>query len=327
MADDQTTIITCVEAGALEAQVILLARTLRRFGGRYAGTPIVAVKPRRGPGLAAATLAAFAELDVRYVDRVLNDRHAWWSHANKPAALLWADREVSTPWVTWLDSDMLFLREPDPFAPPAGFDFIARAGEACDVASNGEDERAPFWRTLCAQQGIDFADFPMIASFPEGRPIKAYWQAGAFTFRRGSGLAPTYTRVMADLLDGDVGSSVAGVYHTDQVSLAIAVQRAGVAAAEYSPLMNLNLNAKDPDTFGMFPLDRVKIVHYHGSFWRDGIDWARRQLAGMTPEQHAAIEDLVPFSPGGRVLRLRRYLYNRARGKAARAYEARVRMI
>ena len=326
-ADAETTIVTCIEAGGLEEQVVLLARSLRRLGGRYADLPFVAVKPRAGPGLRRATLRMLDELGVRYVDQALNVATGWWAHANKPAVLLWADRDVDTARITWIDSDMLVLREPDGFAPPAGFDFIARAGEAFDVASNGDDEKTPFWHAVCAGQGLAFDDFPTITSFPDGKPIRAYWQAGLFTFRRGGAFAPAYERAMRDLLAGSVGSRFAGVYHTDQVALALAVQASGVRAAEYAPTMNLNLNRKDPATFGRYPIGEIRIVHYHGSFWPDTVDWAREQLGGLDAEQRAVLDGAVPFTSGGRFMRVRQRLYRLRRARAIKAYERRARLI
>lgn len=326
-AGDDTTIVTCIEAGGLEDQVVLLARSLRRLGGRHAGTPVVAVKARRGPPLRRSIRRALGDLDVRIVDEPVNSDTAWWAHANKPAALSWADRELRTQWISWMDSDMFVLREPDALAPPPGCDFIARAGEAFDVASSGHDDKAPFWRAVCEPQGLDFDAFPTITSFPDDRPIKAYWQAGLFTFRRGTAFAPTYRRVMDDLLAGSIGSRFAGIYHTDQVALAIAVQAARMSVAQYAPPMNLNLNDKDPETFGRYPLDAVKIVHYHGSFWADKADWAIARLAGMTDEQRAVLAGLVPLSAGTVTSRLHRRLYEIARSRPLKAYVARARLM
>lgn len=324
---DNTTIITCIEAGGLENQVVLLARSLRRLGGRHAGIPIVAVKARRGPPLRRSTRCALAELEVRVLDKPVNSDKSWWAHANKPAALFWADRELRTQWVSWMDSDMFVLREPDALTPPHDCDFIARAGEAFDVATSGHDDKAPFWRAVCEIQGLNFDAFPTITSFPDQQPIKAYWQAGLFTFRRGTAFAPTYRRVMDDLLNGSIGSKFAGIYHTDQVALAIAVQAAQMSVAEYAPSMNLNLNFKDPETFGRYPLEEVKIVHYHGSFWADTADWAMTRLAGLTDEQRAVLAGLVPLSAGGVMLRVHRRLYETARSRSLKAYVARARLI
>ena len=322
-----TTIVTCIEAGGLEDQVVLLARSLRRLGGLYANLPIVAIKARAGPPLRRRTRRALNELDVRFVDKPVNSNRAWWAHANKPAALLWADQELRTQFISWMDSDMLVLRELDPLTPPEGCDFIARAGEGFDVASSGSDDKALFWRSVCAQQGLDFSTFPTIESFPDQKLIKAYWQAGLFTFRRGTAFAPTYNRVMNDLLAGNIGSRYAGVYHTDQVALAVAVQAAITSAAQYRPTMNLNLNDKDPSTFERYPFEEVKIVHYHGSFYSEKSNWAIAQLSNMSKEQVSVLNGLVPLSVGGFTLRLHRKFYETIRSFKIKAYHARVKLV
>jgi hypothetical protein len=324
---EQTTIITCIEAGGLEDEVVLLARSLRQLGGKYADTPIVAIKARNGPAIRRSTRHALDQLAVTFVEQPLNFRTAWWAHANKPAALTWAQSHATTPWVTWMDSDMLVLQEPDAFAPPAGYDFIARPGEATDVASSGSDEKAPFWHAVCAQQQLDFDSFPTVVSFPDHKQIRAYWQAGIYTYARSSKLADAYARIMHDLLNGSIGSKFAGVYHTDQVALALAVQAAGMTSAEYAPTMNLNLNVHNPEPFGRYPVEQVDIVHYHGSFWPADADWALRQLGSLTDTQRAVMDGLVPISSGSAFVRLQRQAYAMLRSPAMKAYKGRAQPI
>jgi len=324
---EQTTIVTCIEAGGLEDEVILLARSLRQLAGKYAAMPLVAIKARNGPAIQRSTRQALDELEVKFVERPLNVRTPWWAHANKPAALAWAQSHVTTRWVTWMDSDMLFLQEPESFTPPAGYDFIARPGEATDVASSGSDEKAPFWHAVCAQQQLDFDRFPTVISFPDGKPIRAYWQAGIYTYARSSGFAAAYARIMHDLLTGSIGSKFAGVYHTDQVALALAVQAAGMTAAEYAPTMNLNLNVHNAEPFGRYPLDQVKIVHYHGSFWPSEAEWAMRQLGALNDAQRAVLDGLVPISSGSAFVRFQRQLYAMSRAQSMKAYKGRAQPI
>src|SRR5439155_1748639 len=149
--EHETTLCTVIEAGYLEQEVMLLAESLRRVGARQADLPIVAVRPRRGPRGARATRKRLAELNVELVeDESLSVAYSWWAMVNKPAALAYVEDHSRTPNVTWIDGDMMVLAEPGSFAPPTGYDFIARAGEAYDAASNGSDGNDEFWRRLCA---------------------------------------------------------------------------------------------------------------------------------------------------------------------------------
>ena len=106
---------------------------------------MVAVKARRGPALAAQTVKQLEQLDVQLIDKLLNDEAPWWNHANKAAALRYVERHARTPCVTWMDADMVVLREPDELAPVPGTEFIARAAEGYDVASSGSDNKADYW--------------------------------------------------------------------------------------------------------------------------------------------------------------------------------------
>ncbi len=179
-----TTICTCIEAGGLEQQVLLLVESLRAFGGKWAGAPVYTVKPRRGPALRRATVSRLKELGAILVDEPLNDVVPWWDMANKPASLRYVEEHTTTPYVTWMDGDMIVLQEPMDFAPASGKTFKARAGEAHDVASSATGEGAGYWRKLCEVLGLDFDAFPDIISFPDKKPIKAYWQGGLFTYPR-----------------------------------------------------------------------------------------------------------------------------------------------
>ena len=82
-----TTIMTCIEAGPLEAQVLMLAESLRAFGGRWAKTDFIAVKPRRGPAISSNTRRDMKRLGVEFVDETLNVALDWWSNANKSSVM------------------------------------------------------------------------------------------------------------------------------------------------------------------------------------------------------------------------------------------------
>lgn len=319
-----TTICTVIEAGPLEQQVLLLADSLRAFGGRWARVPMLAVKPRRGPAIPRATRDALRRLDVAFVDAPLNVACAWWAHANKPAAMAYAERHATTPNVTWMDGDMMVLREPDEFAPPPGARFIARAGEGIDVASDGRDDGAVFWRRLCAEFGLDFDRFPTITSFPDDRPIKAYWQTGLFTYPRDAGFGAKHAEIIGRMLNGTIASRKAGTFHTDQVSAALAVQALGLVHAHYDPRMNFNYNVLDQAAARRLPIEEVRILHYHGSFWPAAFGWASEGLAVLPGDRRALIARHAPFRSGGRVARLKRKLFGLTRKAKLAAYEARV---
>ena len=320
---NETTLCTCIEAGPLESQVMLLAESLRRFGGRRAELPMVAVRPRAGPRLATATKRKLAELNVDLIENNSN-KFPWWATANKPAALQSVEDKAKSDNVTWIDGDMIVLKEPQTFAPPEGADFIARAGEAYDVASNGRDDRSKFWQLLCSRLQIDFDDFPDIVSFPDEKPIKAYWQAGLMTYRRECRFGQSYGDVFAMILNSDVASRFAGTYHVDQVAVALAVQKYGLKHGQYDPVMNFNVNPSDREASIIIPINDVLIVQYHGSLWPEGYEWAQPLFSTLDKTVFALIETYAPFNAGDTKLKFMRKIFSLARAAPLSAYEKRV---
>ncbi len=321
----ETTLCTAIESGPLEQQVLLVADSLRHFGGSRANLPLVAVRPRAGPAISASTRRRLAELDVTLVeDEKLSVAYSWWAMANKPAALGWVEEHCDTPNVTWIDGDMMILDDLQSFAPPEGYDFIARAGEAHDVASNGQGEKAEFWNRLCAKLDLDFQAFPDIVSFPDEKPIKAYWQGGLITYRRDTRWSQTFRKVYEMVLDGDIASKHSGTYHADQVSVALAVQLAGFRAAQYSPLMNFNVNPLDKVSSAKIPIEDVLMMQYHGSLWtEDYHGWTRGFLAGLPADRLALLDRYAPLRKPGFFTQLKRKAYQYRRNPKIKAYEAR----
>lgn len=290
-----TTIVTCVEAGPIEAQVLMLAESLRAFGGTFAKTDFVAVKPRRGPSISAATLKGFKRLQVEFVDERMNVELDWWNNANKSCVMSQLETRVSTPNITWMDGDMAVLQPLDDLAPAPGSQFVCRAGEGY-LGSDGVDKNAPYWRKLCELIGIDFDRFPEITSFPERRRIRAYWQTGIYTYATATRLGAAHYDTIKQLLSSNIGSREAGIYHQDQVSISLAVQKLGLAHSEYDARMNFNINTLAKENASLLPMSEVRILHYHNSFYREGLDWAKLYLGQIPQDRRELINKYVPFT-------------------------------
>lgn len=123
-----------------------------------------------------------------------------------------------------MDSDLIVLNPLDDLLPAPGTRFIARPGEGY-LGSDGDDNNAEYWRELCALVGVRFDDFKMITSFPERRPIRAYWQTGIYTYEKSTNLGSSHYETMRKLLSSKVGSKSAGIYHQDQVAISLACRK------------------------------------------------------------------------------------------------------
>jgi hypothetical protein len=320
--NDSTTICTCIEAGELETEVLLLAESLRKFGGRWADVPMVAVKPRRGPALSIATMNRLKQLNVELVDKLLSNEASWWNHANKPAAMRYVEQHASTRCVTWMDGDMVVLREPKGFTPAPGADFIARAGEACDVASDGSDDKVDYWRRMCAVFGLRFEEFGEISSWPDRKPIKAYWQSGIFTYYREAKLGARQYEVVATMLRTPIASKFAGIYHQDQISLALTVQLLQLRCSQYDPRMNFNFDSVNKEAAKLIPLEELYVLHHHRSFRPQNYGWAREELKALPADRLMLIDSYAPISRASLNVRLQRKLFRMWRKRKVDAFDA-----
>jgi len=289
-----TTIVTCVEAGPLEAQVLMLAESLRAFGGTSANLDFVAVKPRRGPKVSSKTLREFKRLRVEFIDERFNSELDWWNNANKSCVMSQLETRVSTRHITWMDGDMVVLQPLDSLSPTDGSQFIARAGEGY-LGSDGADKNAPYWRKLCELIGTDFERFPEINSFPEGRRIRAYWQTGIYTYGTATRLGAAHYETIKKLLSNSIGSREAGIYHQDQVSISLAVQELRLHHSEFNPRMNFNINTLAKENANLLPMSQVKLLHYHNAFYREGLGWAKQFLDQLPQDRRELIDKRVPL--------------------------------
>jgi hypothetical protein len=90
------TVVCCVESGPLETSTVMMVQSLRRWGGRFADIPVIAVTPRFGPPLMRSTRQRFDELSVQHLRRRLSRKFGWYSFLNKPLALVGAEPMVKT---------------------------------------------------------------------------------------------------------------------------------------------------------------------------------------------------------------------------------------
>jgi hypothetical protein len=67
------------------------------------------------------------ELGVDYQCTASRNRYDWYNFLNKPASVLRASEVAQTPFLCWLDADILVLNEPCQLVPGPNLDFVACA--------------------------------------------------------------------------------------------------------------------------------------------------------------------------------------------------------
>ncbi len=154
--------------GVLEPQVLLLAESLRRFGGRLAGSPLICVSPRTHAGLKRSTRDQFDALGITHVDKNFRHRHAWYQFTPKLLAMTAAQAMSDATHLVWVDADMLILDEPEELLGADGADFAA-CPSGRDIATSGPADRYYlYWREVCALFNLEVKDLPWVVTHHEG---------------------------------------------------------------------------------------------------------------------------------------------------------------
>jgi hypothetical protein len=266
------TFVLCVEPGPLEVQSIWLVESLRRWGGRFASCPVLAVNPRFGLDVSRQARQRYRELNVEYHHIKPRHKASWYNNLNKSTALAWAEAYARTGIIAWLDTDTLITGEPECLDLPDGVDFIAMpASTVHDIGSTGTgSEKEPYWKALCAAVGLDHEDFPWIpCQEKEGGRMRMYWQGGVYAYRRSTGLGSAHQQTFLERLETRIASRHAGIYFYDQTSLALAVHRLGLSFKVLPVSHNFGINKIRAGEVPARGMEEARVLHYFGSLWPD----------------------------------------------------------
>jgi hypothetical protein len=321
---NDTTIYTCIESGRLEPEVVLMVRTLRAFGGRFAQCPVLAIQPRSGPSIAMTTARALDELQVTYVKRPLRHRFDWLGFANKPQAAVMADELARTQHVAWLDADVLVAREPTALSAPQhdAQEVLACVEELGPVSTGPGDRFEPFWQALADGAGLP-EGVPFTTAGPSGKRIRLQFNSGVFRFHRGSGFAQRYLELFEKLYALRImPKDDPTMFLHEQIifSIAAASWRGGCAALD----VHYNFHA-EPMYEALYPpahYERAVLLHWHGSLrMEDFRDTFVRRLQSSLPAVARMVQESLPLdAPRAMVPRLHRALLSRVRRRQEAAF-------
>lgn len=296
MSTAGTSFVCCVESGWLEPGTVRLVESLRRFGGRYAGAPFVAVTPRFGPPISAETKRAFARWDVTHVQSRIPNAYPWFNFFNKPLALVAAEEHVESEAICFLDSDLLVVGEPDELELMPGEEFLSFPTHCKEMGTSGPgDPYEGLWRASCRVTGLDIEDLPWIVTAQTGERIRLYFNSGLFIYRRGTSLATEYLRLCRLLMDSRIGTRAAGygLGFKEMVAIGLAVMTLGLRwrALSYSHNYSVSRHTFD-QWYTPEALRAARIVHYHDSMWPhfwptflDALQLAHPGVAGWLERQ------------------------------------------
>lgn len=308
--------VACIEGGVLERQALLLFDSIRRWTGRFKDAPIYAFSPRAGHAISGAARARLDALEVHYDDRVINTGCVEYGPANRVAAGAYIEERTAHEALIVLDSDTIFLREPNALELPPEVDFLARPVDHRSASTAGPDDPLdPYWRELCARARLDYDAVPWTRSFIDDVRVKADYNGGLCVTRPARGVL----RRCADLLFGSVRDGVfprddadgfragagfvSGVgrrlWGSSQIALALGAWSATARVRELPPTYNYPLHLHEyldaPRAEAAFP--NLVHVHYHWLFEGDALpeNPLFHPFGPLRPEQREWLRSALPL--------------------------------
>jgi len=318
------TVVVCIESGILEPLTLRMVGSLRAFGGRFASADVVAVTPRLSPPLSGETRRQMAALGIRHLVIRPRNPYAWHHYTNKVEALAAVEQQVATNVVAWLDSDIIFTREPRCLDLPSSVDFAASAPDTGVIGSvGGSDPNDRFWGRAAALIGKTVDELPWLDT-GDGHRIRFYWNSGVFAYRRRTGFGTQYRSDMRAFLDGRVARTHSQVHYADQVVLGLTVLRLGLSWRQLDASENFPLCSWLPGNYDPAKVADVGVLHFHDSM--SGGLWGRflGTIAPVHPSVYHWLSPMGPVTvPRARLARAVRELLRASRGLRRKLYYSR----
>ena len=257
-----TAFVACIESGVLERQALLLFESIRCYTGRFRHSPIYAVSPRAGHSISASARSKLDELGVVYIDELLNTDCPEYGSANRVAAAEYVEQQHSHDILVILDSDTLFLREPNEILLQPDVDVAVRPVDVKGMCTSGPaDSFDAYWRNLCHCCGVDYNQIPWTESFTDHCRIKASYNAGLVIVRGKLGVMQRwskffFTSVRQQLKPyandrrfrsgaGWVESGASRLWGSNQAALSLAIWSTTTNVQELEPTYNYPLTVHE----------------------------------------------------------------------------------
>jgi hypothetical protein len=286
----------CIERGQLEQQALLLCRSIRRWGGRFAESPIHGYRPRVGEELSPATLEELDALGVTVHEDPLNMALADVPTANKVFAGAAAEAELDADALVFCDSDTVFLNEPSAFDLAADTEAALRPVGQVGFGTRGPgDDNEEYWARLYELTGV--TDPPWVTTVTGRERIRGYWNAGLVAVRRDAGILGAWRDTCLELVRA--GHIPDARTNLDQVALAAVLSLRPGRVATLDDRYNYPLPRRAWLTNSMAGLDLDELVHIHYHRWFNRpsfLSLLQPPLDERTP-QYRWLEGFLPFEP------------------------------
>lgn len=277
--ESEITYLICVEANRLAPQARLLCESIRTFGGRYRQAPILAVSPRPHLALGPEARAHLEALGVTCVVEPLNETGSPYGTINRIVAGAWAETFASSPYLVLLDTDTLFVGEPDFVRADVGVRPVDVKGSA---SSGIGDPLDAYWVRMCRHGGLDPSRLPMLSTTIDNVRIRASYNGGFTVVRRDLGILQRTREIFFASLDenlrplagkelnvfastGSVGLEASEWWGSSQAALSIAIWSRTSDVHIFDERYNIPLNnlTGPGSTWPLRPGFQPILLHYH----------------------------------------------------------------
>ena len=185
--------------------VLIMVRSLRRFGGRFSDAPVWVFIPEDSTTIPSQLGAQFNSLEVEVMSSTSPEiTHALYFngkvYASGKAEQLAEERGINV--LVWMDEDTIILQEPDAFALPDGVVFAYRPVMHNRSGTLWGQTPNEFWREVYRASNVDEKLlFPMITP-GDNQKINTYFNAGLLVVRPELGMlrawGEDFTRLCSD---------------------------------------------------------------------------------------------------------------------------------
>jgi hypothetical protein len=272
--------VLIAEAGVLEAQALLLCESIRSFAGSYSLCPITVISPRSARRPSFSTLRKLDQLHAEYLPIEIDSCCPEYGTSYRVHSVAHIARRSGPPVIIQLDSDTIFLAEPD-FSLGESH-AAARPVDVKGMCTTGfGDPFDNYWRELCALVGVNYEQVPIVQTTVDCQTVRASYNGGLIAAQRACGLfehtEDVFKRLVAAGLKpwtadgltmktgtGVLGGAATAYWGTSQAAFSLAAVAGNLAVRLLPGTHNFPLHCLGQMTMSI-PRPLVHI-HYHWLF-------------------------------------------------------------
>jgi hypothetical protein len=228
MGNQEKTVLGFFAAQNYEVQSLLLARSLRHFGGVLAELPIWIYYPEDKP-LQGPALEVLEDLDIHLIPFPIDEDIQRFPFAGKTLAAAVAEEHAEKEGVilAWHDRTGFIHQAPFDFILPADIAFAFRPTDIANIGAPLDGPLPEFWQKYLAHFSLEVKDLPPITTAIDQKELRLYVNAGLLVVRPEKRLLRTW----ADCLKQTYALPEFKPFYQQNQAYAIFMHQAALTAA------------------------------------------------------------------------------------------------